>query len=104
MTYGPPQSPTHGAEHKTKPHAHSKSAELEPTFKDWEFGLVARTKKSGTGGEYLTSEIVQAWDDMNVAWSKIKDHSGNVPKDALQQFRDANQRFQDVWNAMIVSD
>lgn len=55
-------------------------AKLQQTFKDWEFGLAAHCKNSETGIEPLPSEVVQAWDDMEVAWNAIKDHAPIRPR------------------------
>ncbi len=40
---------------------------------------------------------------MDAAWSEIKDHSGDIPQESLQRFREAKQRLQGAWDAMISS-
>lgn len=79
-------------------------AKLHQEFKDWEFGLAAHCKESEAGPEQLPSEVVQAWDDMDAAWSEIKDHSGDIPQESLQRFREAKERLQGAWDAMISSE
>ncbi|MBV16644.1 MAG: hypothetical protein CMO05_04115 [Thalassospira sp.] len=76
-------------------------AKLQQTFKDWEFGLAAHCKNSETGIEPLPSEVVQAWDDMEVAWNAIKDHAPNPSEADVTRFHAANRRLQQVWEDMI---
>jgi hypothetical protein len=74
--------------------------DLERTYRDWEFGLTGYCVDNDTGIEQLPSELVQAWEDMNAAWSDIKDHAGNVPDQDRERFQKANDRMDRAWSQM----
>ncbi|MFH1805210.1 MAG: hypothetical protein ABID63_10025 [Pseudomonadota bacterium] len=70
---------------------------LHQTYQDWELGLAGYCRDNP---DALPAEVKQAWDDMNAAWTDIKDCTGNIPANARQKFDAARDRLQDAWRKM----